>query len=225
MLGLATPMSIAESLHKNLRNARGFMLAMLLLVLVAGFHLMLTSNQVKMSLQIPAREESEQVKLQRAAFFCQAEQLALSRYLFNGDIAQLEQLDLARGLFHAVSPDESHRLKDLDKAEDGWYHSVAQPLIAQRQALDAGHGTIAQLEVHYLQMGGTTWEHRLYQLGVYTGPELAPAMFERLRQRVSESMNIRVGVGIALCFAALLVAIAGLRCITHLEEALQEGSK
>jgi hypothetical protein len=215
-------MSLTESSHKNIRNARGFILAMLLLVLVAGFHLMLASNQVKVSLQIPASEEGEQAKMQRAAFFCQAEQLALSRYLFNGDIAQLEQLDLARHLFHGVSPDESRRLEDLDKAEDDWYRSVAQPLIAQRQALDAGHGTIAQLEAHYLQVGGTAWEQRLDQLKVYTAPELAPGTFERLRQRVSESMNIRVGFGIALCFAALLVAIAGLRCVTHLEEALQE---
>jgi len=38
-------MSLTESLHKNIKNARGFLLAMLLLVLVAAFHLMLTSNK------------------------------------------------------------------------------------------------------------------------------------------------------------------------------------
>ena len=215
-------MSSTERSHKNIRNARGFILAMLLLVLVAGFHLMLTSNQVKVSLQIPAREEGEQMKLQRAAFFCQAEQLALSRYLFNGDIAQIEQLELTRRWFHDVSPDESRRLMDLNKAEEDWYRTAAQPLIGQRKALDAGHGTLAELEVHYIQAGATGWEQRLDQLKVYTAPEVVPGTFERLRQRVFESMNIRVGVGIALCFAALLVAIAGLRCVTHLEEALQE---
>lgn len=198
------------------------MLAMLLLVLVTAFHLMLTSNKVKVSLQFPARQESEQARLQRAAFFCQAEQLAVSRYLFNGDIAQLEQLDLARGLFRGVSPDESRRLKDLNKAEEDWYRNAAQPLIAQRKALDAGHGTIAELEVHYFQVGGTGWEQRLSQLSAYTGPELGPVALEALRQRLSESLNARVGAGIVLCFVALLVAIFGLRCVTRLEEALQE---
>jgi hypothetical protein len=215
-------MLLTESAHKNIRNARGFLLAMLLLVLIAAFHLMLTSNKVKVSLQFPVREESEQVKLQRAAFFCQAEQLALSRYLFNGDIAQLEQLDLARGLFHSVSPDESRHLKDLDKAEGDWYRTAAQPLIAQRKALDAGHGTLAELEVRYFQVGGTGWERRLSQLSTYTGPELAQAGFGALRQRLSASLDARVGVSVALCFVALLVAIFGLRCITRLEEAAQE---
>ena len=215
-------MPLTESSRKNIKNARGFILAMLLLVLVAAFHLMLTSNKVKVSLQIPASAETQQAKLQRAAFFCQAEQLALSRYLFDGDVAQLQQLELAQNLFHQVSPGESRRLKDLLKLEDDWYRNVAQPLISQRKALDAGHGTILQLEVRYLLLGGTTWEHRLSQLAAFTAPEPASATFEALRQRLFESLNARVGVGIALCFVVLLVAIFGLRCVTRLEEALQE---
>ena len=215
-------MSLTESLHKNIKNARGFLLAMLLLVLVAAFHLMLTSNKVKVTLQIPARAENEQAKVQRAAFFCQTEQLALSRYLFHGDVAELQQLELAQNLFHQIDAGDNRSLKYLFKLEEDWYRTVAQPLIVQRKALDAGHGTLAELEIRYFQVGGTGWEHRLSQLSAYTGPELAPAAFESLRQRLSQSLNARVGVGITLCFAALLSAIFGLRCITRLEEAFQE---
>jgi hypothetical protein len=215
-------MPLTESSRRNIKNARGFILAMLLLVLVAAFHLMLTSNKVKVSLQIPAREEGEQWKLQHAAFFCQAEQLALSRYLFDGDVAQLQQLELAQNLFHQIDAGENRSLKDFVKLEEEWYHTAAQPLIAQRKALDAGHGTLAELEVRYFQVGGPSWEHRLSQSAAFAVPDPAPTAFERLRQRLSESLNARVGVGIALCFVALLVAIFGLRCVTRLEEALQE---
>lgn len=215
-------MSSTERSHKNIRNARGFILAMLLLVLVAGFHLMLTSNKVKVSLQIPARAETQQAKLQRAAFFCQAEQLALSRYLFDGDVEQLQQLELAQNLFHQIDAGENRSLKDFVKLEADWYRTAAQPLIAQRKALDAGHGTLAGLEIRYFQVGGTSWEHRLSQMSAYTAPEMAPASFAVLRQHLSDTLNTRVGVGIALCFVALLVAIFGLRCVTRLEEALQE---
>lgn len=215
-------MPLTESSQKNIRNARGFILAMLLLVLVAAFHLMLTSNKVKVSLQIPASAETQQAKLQRAAFFCQAEQLALSRYLFDGDVAELQQLEVVQNLFHQIDAHENRPLKDLVKMEEDWYRTAAQPLIAQRKALDAGHGTLAELQIRYFQVGGTSWEHRLSQLSAYTGPELAPTAFGALRQRLSESLNARVGVGIALCFVALLVAIVGLRCVTRLEEALQE---
>src|SRR6185312_15096136 len=96
---LATPMSLTESSHKHIKNARGFLLAMLLLVLVAAFHLMLTSNKVKVTLQIPARAENEQAKLQRAAFFCQTEQLALSRYLFHGMLQNCNSLKWLRTCF------------------------------------------------------------------------------------------------------------------------------
>lgn len=198
------------------------MLAMLLLVLVAAFHLMLASNKVKVSLQIPARAETQQAKLQRAAFFCQAEQLALSRYLFDGDVAQLQQLELAQNLLHQVDAGQNRPLKDLFHLEEDWYRTAAQPLIAQRKALDAGHGTLAELEVRYFQVGGTGWEQRLSQSAAFAAPDQAPPAFERLRQRLSESLNARIGVGIALCFVALLVAIFGLRCITRLEESLQE---
>jgi hypothetical protein len=192
-------MPLTESSRKNIKNARGFILAMLLLVLVAAFHLMLTSNKVKVSLQVPASAETLQAKLQRAAFFCQAEQLALTRYLFDGDVAQLKQLELAQNLFHQIDAGENRSLKDLVKLEADWYRSAAQPLIAQRKALDAGHGTLAELEVRYFQVGGTGWEQRLSQLSAYTGPEMAPAAFGVLRQRLSESLNARVGVGVALC--------------------------
>jgi hypothetical protein len=215
-------MSLTESSHRNIKNARGFILAMLLLVLVAAFHLMLTSNKVKVSLQIPARAETQQAKLQRAAFFCQAEQLALSRYLFDGDVEQLQQLELAQNLFHQIDAGENRSLKDFVKLEADWYRTAAQPLIAQRKALDAGHGTLAGLEIRYFQVGGTSWEHRLSQMSAYTAPEMAPASFAVLRQHLSDTLNTRVGVGIALCFVALLVAIFGLRCVTRLEEALQE---
>ncbi|HKT49549.1 MAG TPA: hypothetical protein VJV96_04600, partial [Candidatus Angelobacter sp.] len=60
------------------------------------------------------------------------------------------------------------------------------------------------------------------QMSAYTAPEMAPASFAVLRQHLSDTLNTRVGVGIALCFVALLVAIFGLRCVTRLEEALQE---
>lgn len=215
-------MPLTERSRKNIKNARGFILAMLLLVLVAAFHLMLISNKVKVSLQFPAREESEHAKLQRAAFYCQAEQLALSRYLFDGDVEQLQQLELEQNLFHQIDAGENRSLKDLVKLEADWYRTAAQPLIAQRKALDAGHGTLAGLEIRYFQVGGTGWEHRLSQMSAYARPELGPATYEGLRQRLSESLNLRVGVGIALCFMALLVAIFGLRCITRLEESLQE---
>jgi hypothetical protein len=198
------------------------MLAMLLVVLVAAFHLMLTSNKVKVTLQVPARLENEQAKLQRAAFFCQNEQLALSRYLFDGDVAQLQQLELAQNLFHQIDARENRSLKNLVKLEEDWYRTAAQPLIAQRKALDAGHGTLAQLEVRYLELGGTTWENRLSQPAAFTAPDPAPATFEALRQSVSASLDARVGLGIALCCLALLVGIVGLRCLTRLEETLQE---
>ena len=198
------------------------MLAMLLLVLLAAFHLMLTSNKVKVSLQIPASAETQQAKLQRAAFFCQAEQLALSRYLFDGDVAQLQQLEVAQNLFHQIDARENRSLKDLVKLEEDWYRTAAQPLIAQRKALDAGHGTLAELEIRYFEVGGTSWEHRLSQSAAFVVPDPAPPAFEHLRQRLSESLNARVGLGVALCFVALLVAIFGLRCVTRLEEALQQ---
>jgi len=215
-------MPLTESSQKNIRNARGFILAMLLLVLVAAFHLMLASNKVKVSLQIPASAEAQQAKLQRAAFFCQAEQLALSRYLFDGDVAELQQLEVAQNLFHQIDARENPPLKDLFKLEEDWYRTAAQPLIAQRKALDAGHGTLAELEIRYFQVGGTSWEHRLSQSAAFAVPDPAPPAFEALRQRLSESLNARVGIGIALCFVALLVAIFGLRCVTPLGAVVQE---
>lgn len=213
-------MTIPSNTRRYVTNARAFALVLMLLVLIAAFHLILTCTSTKGALQLPARMESEHDKLQRTAFFLQAEQLSLANFLLTGDERETRQMDVTRMVLHGIHPDSSHRVQGLLDSENQWYQDIAQPLIARRRSVDAGHSTMAELQVRYLELSGQEWTERNSQFELLTGE--APGVSAQLLNRLTSSLAPRMYVAFAICAAGFLVAILALRQITRLEEALSE---
>jgi methyl-accepting chemotaxis protein len=92
-------------------------------------------------------------------------QIHLNNYLLSGDsseadkvIAGVSQLDDAIHRTEANATDEERTpLERLNDAEHDWSDHFARPLIDKRKQVDSGNGTVAELQIFYLQLNPTDW--------------------------------------------------------------------
>ena len=100
-----------------------------------------------------------QAKLQMAT-----NRLNLANYLLSGspnDADKVERgvTDLQRKLQAAVriAPEERGNIERASAAEQEWHGSFAHNLIEKRHQVDSGNGTVADLQIYYLNLDPASW--------------------------------------------------------------------
>jgi hypothetical protein len=194
--------------RKHLENARSFMLALLLLVVIAAIHLIWTCVSISSASQALADR-------QQGSAFLRDEELSLSRYLVNGDPKELTKIEFTQRELRELAAKNSS-FEPLVDLEDSWYVNFAQPLIRQRKQMDAGTGTPADLEARYTLL---TFEQKwnLDQINASEAKNRSEA--ERLRRDIDHMVNVRVSIAVFIAIGAMLVALLGLRTVTALRQA------
>src|SRR5205814_1292197 len=92
-------------------------------------------------------------------------QIHLNNYLLSGDSGEAEkvlsgvtQLDEAIHRTEAkATAEEQIPLEKLNEAEHDWAEHFARPLIEKRRHVDSGNGTVAELQIFYLQQNPGDW--------------------------------------------------------------------
>ncbi|PYY05389.1 MAG: hypothetical protein DMG64_03105 [Acidobacteria bacterium] len=92
-------------------------------------------------------------------------QIHLNNYLLSGDSGEAEkvlsgvtQLDEAIHRTEAkATAEEQIPLEKLNEAEHDWAEHFARPLIEKRRHVDSGNGTVAELQIFYLQLNPGDW--------------------------------------------------------------------
>jgi CHASE3 domain sensor protein len=96
-------------------------------------------------------------------------QIHLNNYLLSGDsseadkvISGVTQLNEAIQRTEAEATElERTPLERLNEAEHDWNDHFARPLIDKRKQVDSGNGTVAELQIFYLQLNPTDWLKKL----------------------------------------------------------------
>ena len=194
--------------RKHLENARSFMLALLLLVVIAAIHLIWTGISISSASQALADR-------QQGSAFLRDEELALRGYLLNGDPEELTKIEFTQRELRELAGKHSS-FEPLVDLEDSWYVNFAQPLIRQRKQMDAGTGTPADLEARYILL---TLEQKsnLDQINASEAKNRSEA--EKLRRDIDHMVNVRVSIAVFVAISAMVVALLGLRTVTALRQA------
>jgi len=96
-------------------------------------------------------------------------QIHLNNYLLSGDPGEAEkvvsgvsQLDDAIHSTQAkATAEERLPLERLNEAAHDWSEHFARPLIEKRKRVDSGNGTVAELQIFYLQQNPADWLRRV----------------------------------------------------------------
>src|SRR5215471_3522964 len=137
---------------KHLVNARGFVLALLLLTLIGGAHVIAVCVRARAALL------SQSVQ-HEAAYLAGDAELSLRSYLMNGDTRRLVALESARQRLRELCAGHAE-VRDWCNWEASWYHDFAQPLIDGRKRVDQGYNTVSELQILYLQLDPIREESR-----------------------------------------------------------------
>lgn len=193
--------------RKHVENARSFMLVLALLVVIATIHLIWTCASISSAAQSLADR-------QKAASFLRDEDLALHRYLFEGDPHHLTAIEQAQKELRQLTG-RVPSLNPLVDLEDSWFVNYAQPLIQKRKQLDAGEITLNELFVTQLQLRAEQERNRSQIIASEAGITFEA---ERLRRDIDHTVNVRVTIAVLIAIAAMLVALLGLRNVTALRQ-------
>src|SRR5689334_9526066 len=96
-------------------------------------------------------------------------QIHLNNYLLSGDASESDrvltgvtQLDEAIHRTEAkASVEEQIPLEKLNEAVHDWTEHFARPLIDKRRQVDSGNGTVAELQIFYLQLNPGEWMKKI----------------------------------------------------------------
>ncbi len=183
------------------------MLVLLLLVAIAAIHLIWTCVSISSATQALADR-------QEASSFMRDEELALRGYLLSGDPHELTKIEYTQKALRELAG-RSSSVNPLVDVEDSWYVNYAQPLIRQRQQLDAGSGTMAEITILYLQVSAAQERNRSQIIASEASNKFE---IEKLRRDISGMVKVRVTIAVLISLAAMLVALFGLRNVTALRQ-------
>ena len=184
------------------------MLALLLLVVIAAIHLIWTCVSISSASQALADR-------QQGSTFLRDEELALHRYLLNGNPDELTKIELAQRELRELAR-KNPSFESLVDREDNWYVNYAQPLIRKGQELFQGKATSAEMQILHLQLYAAQAPNRS-QINAMEAKNRSEA--DRLRRDIDHMVNVRVSIAVFIAIGAMLVALLGLRTVTALRQA------
>ncbi len=140
--------------------------------LIAGLLVLVCIIGLAMQLMLKHERQENRIKLAIAQVMNDSLRCrwALNKYLQSGDARELSSLNE----LHQVVIDELKSLKDtrdsslevksdidrLVAIQQEWNTGFAQRLISKRKEVDAGHATLADLQITYLQEDSPEWNQR-----------------------------------------------------------------
>src|SRR5947209_18751660 len=92
--------------------------------------------------------------------------LYLSNYLLSGDTREVERMNegirflnekLLKAEGFSNSDQQKSALEKVRQQEQNWLKEFATPLVEKRKDVDAGNGTVAELQIFYLQKDASAW--------------------------------------------------------------------
>ncbi len=92
--------------------------------------------------------------------------LLLSNYLLSGDNRELDRTNegvlrlrdmLRRAGEQSFSDEQRAAFSRLSEAEQQWNEGFVRPLVEKRKQVDAGNGTVGDLQIYYLQLNSNNW--------------------------------------------------------------------
>ena len=137
--------------------------------------------------------------------------LNLANYLLSGSPADAQKVEqgvseLQRRLESAVTlePEQKTNFDRAAAAEKEWHSSFAHVLIDKRHQVDSGNGTVAELQVYYLNLDPMSW------LAKSAAPlEQAEAGTNESLKTQGESDDRASNVMLTICICFAVLAIAG----------------
>src|SRR5579859_3232809 len=100
-----------------------------------------------------------QAKLQMAT-----NRLNLANYLLSGSPADAQKIEQGVDEFRrrlraagTLEPEQQSNFERAASAEEQWHNSFAHTLIDKRHQVDSGNGTVAELQVYYLNLDPASW--------------------------------------------------------------------
>jgi len=192
---------------KHFENARGFVLVLLLLAMIAA------GNVIWVSITARSLVDSQARKYRMASLASDA-RLSLRSYLLDGDSRMHQQLDSSlQDLRELCTGNEA--LQEWSEWEQNWSRTFAEPLIAERMRLDAGQGTVAELSIRYLQANPLQEERKFRSLTTNSGLHIETP--PRQRYEIDTSwLTKHMVIAIVIFAVAMLAAGAGLHSISVL---------
>ncbi len=152
-------MTIRKKLYLNF----GAILALVLLLFLVNMYDLRREHAARASAAyaLDLAQEGEAVRFQMMQ-----DRLLLRNYLLSGDTREVEQMDegiirlyaLLKDLgVKANSGEQRSALQRLEQAERQWENGFARPLVDKRKQVDSGAGTVAELQIYYLQLNPASW--------------------------------------------------------------------
>src|SRR5215469_10488027 len=136
-------------------------------------------------------------------------QIHLNNYLLSGDPSKADtvltgvtQLDEAIHRTEAkATAEEQVPLEKLNEAEHDWTEHFARPLIDKRKQVDSGNGTVAELQIFYLQQNPGDWLKKVKEPIDQT---IAATEMDLQEQQLSDSTKSTI----TSCCLILVIVIA-----------------
>jgi methyl-accepting chemotaxis protein len=155
-------MNIGKKLYLNF----GIILAAVLVLLAVNLIAVRREHETKAAAQrsVEMAEATSAVRFQMMQ-----NRLHLQNYLLSGDTRDVEKMTdglhlLSDGLRHAqelVSSDQQRvSLEKVQQLEQNWSNEFSAPLVEKRRQVDSGNGTVAELQIFYLQKDPNSWVAR-----------------------------------------------------------------
>jgi methyl-accepting chemotaxis protein len=152
-------MTISKKLYLNF----GAILALLLVLFIVNLTAVHREHAARASAShaLQLAQDGEAVRFQMMQ-----NRLHLRNYLLSGDSREVDTMNEGIARLHAMLKDliskvnsEGHRaaLQRLDEAERQWESNFARPLVEKRKLVDTGATTVAELQIHYLQLNPSLW--------------------------------------------------------------------
>ena len=155
-------MNIGKKLYLNF----GIVLAAVLVLLAVNLIAVRREHETKAAAQrsIEMAEATSAVR-----FEMMQNRLHLQNYLLSGDTRDVEKMNdglrlLGDGLRRAqelVNSDQQRgSLEQVQQLEQNWGNEFSAPLVEKRRQVDSGNGTVAELQIFYLQKDPNSWVAR-----------------------------------------------------------------
>ncbi|PYX65207.1 MAG: hypothetical protein DMG74_09615 [Acidobacteria bacterium] len=152
-------MTIGKKLYLNF----GAVLAMVVVLFLVNLTAVQREHSAKAaaSASIELADATDAVKFQMMQ-----NRLYLSNYLLSGDTREVERMNegirflnekLLKAEGFSNSDQQKSALEKVRQQEQNWLKEFATPLVEKRKDVDAGNGTVAELQIFYLQKDASAW--------------------------------------------------------------------
>ena len=204
---------------RALNRSRGLAIALFVFALISCIHLFVMSTQIERSLSGHVRSTNKS----RALEIAKDGRLALAAFLLGGNPEKADQVSQCTRALDALPARGDPDVARTIQLYYNWLTGFAEPLMAKRRSMDAGHGTASEVLIAYVQADASAWDERFAALSRPNQAEAAglqpwQSPEKKLYDDVSASLGRPRFIAVLLVIGTFVLAILALRSITQLHE-------